>query len=337
MKYTFKSGLQTIASPYLLGVILLTSALPACSNVDPAKESAVSQSGNSNPIAASEADREAPVESAEKKPVMLCSTTQCADFAKQVVGDRWEVQCVLGPGQDPHMYEPRVSDSEAVANADLCVRNGWNLEGHEWMKKLAENAGKPLVTCATEVTPLMTVDDQKMKDPHAWFNPANAWKYTKQIRDEVIRIDPAHADEYTARAELFRGQLRELETWIQQQINSIPEPRVLVTHHDAFGYFCDRYGFQAVTPVGWTTDEISGATIADRQEVIKQIKDLKVRSIFVESTLNRQMIESIAKEAGVDIGGELYSDAMGGPGTAGEDYIGMMRENVLILVEGLKQ
>ncbi|MCH2178366.1 MAG: metal ABC transporter substrate-binding protein [Mariniblastus sp.] len=330
-----KFGKKCVA-PYLLGLAFLAASLAGCTNDDSAAEPGGSHSGTSKPLANSSADTVAPGESATNKRVILCSTTQCADFAKQVVGDRWEVKCVLGPGQDPHMYEPRVADSEAVANADLCVRNGWNLEGHEWMKTLAENAGKPLVTCATEVTPLMTSEDQTIKDPHTWFNPANAWKYTKQIRDEVIRLDPARADEYTARAELYRSQLRELENWIQQQVNSIPEPRVLVTHHDAFGYFCDRYGFQAVTPVGWTTDEISGATIADRQEVIKQIQDLKVRSIFVESTLNRQMIESIAKEAGVNIGGELYSDAMGGPGTAGEDYIGMMRENILILVDGLK-
>ena len=279
-------------------------------------------------------DRAAP-ERGDKR-LMVCSTTQCADFARQVVGDRWDVHCVLGAGQDPHAYEPRVADSDAVANADLCVRNGWNLEGHEWMKTLTTNAGKPLVTCTAEVEPLMTAEDNPVQDPHAWFNPANAWKYVKQIRDEVCRLDPDHAGEYMARAELYRAQLRDLENWIQEQVNAIPEPRVLVSHHDAFGYFCDRYGFQSVSPVGWTTDEIAGTTISDRQAVVDQIRDLKVRSIFVESTLNRQMIEAIANEAGVEVGGELYSDAMGGPGTAGETYIGMMRENVLKIVEGLK-
>ena len=270
------------------------------------------------------------------KPMMVCSTTQCADFARQVVGDRWEVHSVLGPGQDPHSYEPRVADSDTVNRADLCVRNGWNLEGHEWMKTLATNAGKPLVTCTTNVEPLMTNEDNPVQDPHAWFNPANAWKYVKQIRDEVCRLDPDHADEYMARAELYRNQLGTLESWIKMQVNAVAEPRVLVTHHDAFGYFCNRYGFEAVSPVGWTTDEIAGTTISDRQAVVKQIRDLKVRSIFVESTLNRQMIEAIADEAGVEVGGELYSDAMGGPGTAGETYIGMMRENVLKIVEGLR-
>ena len=165
---------------------------------------------------------------------MVCSTTQCADFARQIVGDRWVVHCVLGAGQDPHGYEPRISDSDLVAKADLCVQNGWNLEGHAWMQRLAEAAGKPLVTCVTDVEPLMIEGKQPVKDPHAWFDPANAWKYTKQILDGVIRIDPENEWEYRARALLYRDQLRGLEKWIERQVASIPEPRVLVTHHDAF-------------------------------------------------------------------------------------------------------
>ncbi len=267
---------------------------------------------------------------------MVCSTTQCADFARQIVGDRWVVHCVLGAGQDPHGYEPRVSDSDLVAKADLCVQNGWNLEGHAWMQHLAEAAGKPLVTCAADVEPLMTEEERPVKDPHAWFDPANAWKYTKQILDGVIRIDPDNEWEYRARAMLYRDQLRSLEKWIERQVASIPEPRVLVTHHDAFGYFCRRFGFRPASPVGWTTDEIAGTTIADRQAVVEQIRSLGVKAIFVETSLNHQMIEAIAKEAGVRIGGELYSDAMGPPGSAGETYIGMMRENTITIVHGLR-
>ncbi|MCH2181723.1 MAG: metal ABC transporter substrate-binding protein [Mariniblastus sp.] len=314
----------------VVGLCLLASLLTGCS-----EREVTTGTPPTNRPAADVADRPTPSHSADKK-LIVCSTTQCADFARQVVGDRWDVHSVLGPGQDPHSYEPRVADSDAVAKADLCIRNGWNLEGHEWMKTLASNAGKPLVTCTDEVEPLMTGDDSPVQDPHAWFNTANAWKYVKQIRDEVCRLDPEHADEYRARAELYRAQLRDLENWIQQQVGAIAGPRVLVTHHDAFGYFCDRYGFEPVSPVGWTTDEIAGTTISDRQAVVDQIRNLKVRSIFVETTLNREMIEAIAREAGVDVGGELYSDAMGGPGTAGESYIGMMRENVLKIVAGLK-
>jgi len=324
-----KSSFYRIAS-FAVALFLLTSAVTGCAERD---------NGGTSPSTDRQASQTAEAPTLNDMPVrkrIVCSTTQCADFARQIVGDRWEVQCVLGPGQDPHSYEPRVADSNAVAKADLCIRNGWNLEGHEWMKTLAENAGKPLVTCTAEVEPLMAGEDNPVQDPHAWFNPANAWKYVKQIRDEVCQLDPEHQEEYMARAELYRAQLRDLENWIQQQVGSIAEPRVLVTHHDAFGYFCDRYGFEAVSPVGWTTDEIAGTTISDRQAVVDQIRDLKVRSIFVESTLNREMIEAIAKEAGVEVGGELYSDAMGAPGTAGESYIGMMRENVLKIVAGLK-
>lgn len=283
-----------------------------------------------------DATRRRPSQSQAGKLTMVCSTTQCADFARQIVGDRWVVYCVLGAGQDPHGYEPRISDSDLVAKADLCVQNGWNLEGHAWMQHLAESAGKPLVTCVADVEPLMIEGEQPVKDPHAWFDPANAWKYTKQILDGVIRIDPENEWEYRARALLYRDQLRGLEKWIERQVASIPEPRVLVTHHDAFGYFCRRFGFRPASPVGWTTDEIAGTTIADRQAVVEQIRSLGVKAIFVETSLNHQMIEAIAKEAGVKIGGELYSDAMGPPGTAGETYIGMMRENTITIVHGLR-
>lgn len=273
-----------------------------------------------------------------KKKIVVCSTTQVADFARQVVGDRWTVECVLGPGEDPHTYQPGTDDSTSVARADLCLENGWHLEGNEWMKDLAKDAGKPILTCIEGTKPIdLDMDGKTVKDPHAWFNPQNAWSYTKRICEAICELDPEHADEYKARAELYRDQLRTLDGWIKRQVNSIPESRrVLVTHHDAFGYFCKQYNFKHMSPVGWSTSDLAGLTPTRRQKIVEGIRNMGVKSLFVETSVNSETLTEIARDAGVTIGGTLYSDAMGSAGSAGETYLGMMRENVLTIVQAMK-
>jgi manganese/iron transport system substrate-binding protein len=272
------------------------------------------------------------------KKIVVCSTTQIADFARNIVGDQWEVKCVLGPGQDPHSYKPTAADSRDVAGADLCLENGWNLEGHGWMRTLAKNSQRPIRTCVQGVTPLQTEDATgEVKDPHAWMDPENAWVYVKNIRDGLSAIDPDNAELFASRANLYRYQLKSLKVWIGSEVNKVPlQRRILVSHHDAFGYFCQAFKFEARSPQGWSTAELKGVSPTKQKEIAQMIRDEGVKSIFVETTLGKEMIMSIAKEAGVKIGGELYSDAMGPQGSAGETYIGMMRENVLTIVEALK-
>ncbi len=277
-----------------------------------------------------------------KKKVIVCSTTQVADFTRQIVGDRCEVQCILAPGQDPHLYRATADDARMVAAADLCLENGWHLEGKEWMRTLAEDAGKQCIACADGVEPIMIeVDGKKVavKDPHAWFSPKNAAVFVRNILNAVAQIDPPHKDEYTARAELLLEELRTLHLWIAKQVTVIPpEQRILVTSHDAFNYFCRAYNFQSAAPAGWSTgDELGAGVTADsRRATVESIRRYGVKAIFVETSVNKKMIREIADEAGVNVGGTLYSDSMGGPGTAGETYIGMMRENVLTIVHGLR-
>ena len=120
-------------------------------------------------------------------------------------------------------------------------------------------------------------------------------------------------------------------------VNDIPQGRrVLITHHDAFGYFCKAYNFKSFSPLGWTTAELAGVTLQRRQQIVAEIRKLNVKSVFIETSLNSETIEGIARDAGVKIGGKLYSDAMGAEGSAGETYLGMMRENVLTIVSSLK-
>lgn len=273
-------------------------------------------------------------------PVIVCSTTQVADFVRQVVGDRMTVHCVLAPGQDPHLYERKPGDLKLVGLADLCFENGWHLEGNDWMRQLAQQAGVPIATCTQGCDPLeLEEGDAQVRDPHAWFSPLNAAIYVRNIRDAVSRLDPEHADQYEARAALYLDQLRTLHAWIQRQVNQIPpDRRVLVTSHDAFNYFCAAYGFQSATPSGWSTGAEVGAGLSPlrRKNTVDSIRQHGVKAIFVETSVNPTALREIAREAGVVIGGELYSDSMGPPGSAGETYLGMMRENVITIVHSLK-
>lgn len=271
---------------------------------------------------------------------IVCSTTQTADFARQIVGDRCEVRCIIGPGVNPHVYQPVPKDSRLVEAADLCIQNGLNLEGKNWMEALArDNGNKPLVTATNGVQPLdLEYEGQMVMDPHAWFDPRNAAIYVNNIVAELVELDASGADGYRARAELYLNQLRALDAWIVRQVNKIPaERRILVTSHDAFNYFAARYKFSVRSPVGWSTGtEIGGGMTPERRKlVVSSIREFRVPAIFVETSVNPKMIRQIAQEAGVEIGGELYSDAMGEDGSAGETYIGMQRENVLQIVGAL--
>lgn len=276
---------------------------------------------------------------------VVASTTQIADFTRQIVGDRGEVLSVLAPGADPHTYQPTPDDVQLVLAADLCLENGLHLEGKDWMGTLATDAGKPLITVTRGLEPLhISAGGESIMDPHAWFSPRNVALYVNNITRALMEFDPENSAEYQARAKLYLQQLRVLDGWIREQVSRIPaQNRILVTTHDAFNYFCREYKFNphndflSVAPVGWSTGAEVGAGITPerRRKVVQSIKESGAPAIFVETTINPKQIREIANETGVKIGGELYSDSMGPEGSAGETYIGMMRENVLLIVNAL--
>ena len=282
----------------------------------------------------------------EKKPLIVASTTQIADFARQIAGDRMIVKSILAPGADPHTYQPTPDDVQMVLESDLCLENGLHLEGKNWMATLAGDAGKPIITTTDGIKPLeISSGGETVADPHAWFSPKNVAVYVNNIVKGLSQFDPDGKEDYEARAVLFLQQLRVLDSWVRQQVNRIPtQRRILVTTHDAFNYFCTEFKFNAsnnflsIAPVGWSTGaEVGGGMTPERRRmVVQSIKESGAPALFVETTINPKQIREIAKETGVKIGGELYSDSMGPEGTAGETYIGMMRENVLLIVNALK-
>ncbi len=264
----------------------------------------------------------------DQPPLVVCSTTQVADFARQVAGDDLDVRCILAPGADPHTYMPTPDDSKLVAQAVLCLQNGLHLEGSNWMANLAKDRGKHVVSCASGIAPLqMDYDGKEVQDPHAWFTPKNAAVYVNNITRALGEALPDKKWKFQARAKLYLQQLRALDGWVRSQVGNIPaHERVLVTSHDAFNYFCREYGFNpdnnymSLAPVGWSTGSEVGAgmTPKRRKQVVQSIRDAGARAVFVETSVNPKLIRQIAAEAGVRIGGELYSDSMGEAGSAGE-------------------
>jgi len=272
--------------------------------------------------------------------LVVTSTTQIYDFTKNIAGDDLKVVSILAAGQDPHTYQPVPKDIELVQRADLLIQNGLHLEGKNWMQNMADDANKPLITATKNIKPLVMEEyGEKVNDPHAWFTPKNAAVYVNNITKGLIKIAPEFETSFKARAKLYLAELKALDNWIRREVSVIPpKNRILVTNHDAFQYFSKEYGFVNTAPIGWSTgNEVGGGVTPKRREkVINSIKDMDVKSIFFETTINPKLIKEIAKDAGVKIGGELYSDSMGEIGTSGENYIGMMRENVIKIVRGLR-
>lgn len=280
-----------------------------------------------------------------KKPVIVASTTQIADMARNVAGESALIHCILAPGADPHTYSPTPKDIDMVVSADLCLENGLHLEGKNWMATLAKDAGKPIVTCTDGLPPLeIPGQGATTPDPHAWFSVPNAAIYVNNIAQALSELDPENKNAYAYRARLYLQQLRVLYGWIQETVSVIPpQRRVLVTTHDAFNYFCRAYRFNpdhdflSIAPVGWSTGGEVGAgmTPERRKEVVDSIRNSGAAAIFVETTISPKLIREIARETGVDLGGSLYSDSMGESGSAGETYIGMMRENIMTIVHAM--
>lgn len=272
------------------------------------------------------------------KKKIVCSTTQIADFARNVAGDKWDVESILGPGQDPHTHEVSAASAKLVSQADLCFQNGWNLEGHAWMEKICKESGKSCITCVDGVTPRKISEDGTIiNDPHAWFSIDRAKIYVRNIFKALTDADPENKDYYLKNASAYIVKLDDLKAEIKKELSQIPPPRILATHHDAFGYFAEDYNFEIVSLAKWSTDEIGGgSTLERRKELIATIRDKGVKALFAETSIDPEIMKVICKETGAKLGGKLYSDAMGGKGTPGETYIGMMKQNVKIIVEALK-
>ena len=286
----------------------------------------------------------APVAAQDAAPIRITTTTgMIADLAENIGGDRVEVASLMGPGVDPHLYKPSAGDIGRLEEADVIFYNGLELEGRmtDILVKIAR-AGTPTVPVAEGIPEDRLREPPQFAgkyDPHIWFD-VTLWQMAAQrVKDELATFDPASDALYQANLDAYLAQLDELHTYVQEQILRIPEgQRVLITAHDAFGYYGEQYGIEVRGLQGMST--ATEATAGDIQALAEFIAEQQIPAIFVESSVPPATIEAVqeaVRDRGFDvvIGGQLFSDAMGAAGTPEGTYLGMVRYNTDTIVKAL--
>ncbi len=256
-----------------------------------------------------------------------------AEFAEAVGGDLVEVETLVPIGGDPHTYEPAPSDAARITDADVVLDNGLGLS--PWFEPLSEDVQGELVIL-TEGIADEAVEAQGKLDPHMWMVPTYVRDgYVPAIEEAFTAADPENAERYAQNAQTYRAELDELDSELAARIDTIsPDCRKLVTSHDAYSYFCQHFGLKVVgTVIGVTTEEEPSAQAIG--ELVDQIRAEDAPAVFVETTVNPDLAERVARDAGVEVGDPLYGDSVGEPGSGAEDYVSMMRANVEAIVAGL--
>lgn len=269
---------------------------------------------------------------------VVASTGMIADAVRIVGGDRLAVTALMGPGVDPHLYQPTARDQGQLNSAQMIFYNGLHLEGKmvEVFESLSRK--KPCIAVTRDIAEnelLAWATSAGMHDPHVWFD-VRLWKNVVMcIADACAKHDPQKASDYEEQARRYAVQLDELDRYCRDRANEIPrEQRVLITSHDAFHYFGRAYGFEVVGLQGISTETEAGLkAITDAIDLIKR---RKIRAIFPETSVPRAAIERVSQDSGALLGSELYSDALGDPGSSAGTYVGMIRTNIDHIVDSLK-
>mgnify|MGYP003700307527 CR=1 FL=1 len=275
--------------------------------------------------------------------LLVATTGMVADAVRAVAGDRADVDALMGPGLDPHLYKPTRSDIAKLLQADGVFYNGLLLEGKMTDALIrAATSGRPVHAVTELIDESQLLEPEEFAghfDPHVWMDPSVWISAVEVVRDKLIELDPDGEADYRANATAYIEELRSLDQYAQRVLRTVPESsRVLVTAHDAFNYFGRRYGFEVVGIQGISTESEAG--VRDIQRLVDLLVDRRVGAVFVESTVSRRNIESLiagARAGGqsVTIGGELFSDAMGREGTYEGTYLGMIDHNVTTIARAL--
>lgn len=276
-------------------------------------------------------------------PLHIVTTTGIIeDCVSQIAGDSMEVTAIMGPGTDPHIYKPTPGDIELLDEADIIIANGLHLEGKmsEMLEKYARE--KPVLFVSDGIPEsdiIKSADFQDAHDPHVWFDPIIWMKGMKYIAEELGKIDTSAAEYYMINYNVYNMEVMEADQWINDQLQFMSKRPILVTSHDAFSYFGRRYDVQVKGIQGIST--LSEVGLKEISEMVDFIIDNEVKAIFTETSTSNKTAQSIvdgckAKNYQVDISGPLFSDALGEPDSDAGTYKGMIRENVVMILEGLK-
>ncbi|MBT2336787.1 metal ABC transporter substrate-binding protein [Variovorax paradoxus] len=262
---------------------------------------------------------------------VVASFSILADMAREIGGSAVEVAALVGPDSDAHVFQPSPADARRLANAELVVVNGLGFEG--WMDRLVRSSGyRGPVLVASEGVAVRRMGREP--DPHAWQDLANAQRYAANLRDAMARARPAFAAEFGQRCASYIERLQALDRDVRARFDAVPrQHRRVISSHDAFGYFGAAYGVEFLAPQGMNTDsEASAASVA---RLIDQIRREDVRAVFVENISDPRLVQRIAREGGVIVGGRLYSDALSAPGTEADTYLKLFTHNATTIAAAL--
>jgi len=280
---------------------------------------------------------------ARTAPLSVVATTgMIADAARNVGGDLVDVQALMGPGVDPHAYRQTRSDIVALTRADVVLWHGLYLEA-QMQELMLDLSSRGTVTAVAEAVPselLIAHEDYQGKfDPHVWMVPELWAHVVTGVRDALAAAAPDHAAAFDANAQAHLDRIAQLGTYARDVLMTVPEPsRVLLTAHDAFGYFGRAYGFEVIGVQGISTESEAGLNRIGT--LVDLLVSRDIRAVFVETSVAdrnmRALIEGAAAQGhSVAIGGELFSDAMGAPDTYEGTYLGMIDHNATTIASAL--
>lgn len=290
-------------------------------------------------------DRENTAKDFSDRQINIVATTSIiADLVTTIGGDRVNVEGLMGPGVDPHLYKASEGDVIRMAQADIVFYNGLHLEGKmtEVFEQMSRR-GIPTVAVAEQAIPdslrLMSMTYAGNFDPHVWFDVALWQRVANHTAEMLAKMDPSHATYYASQATAYLETMQELNDYVKTQAALIPESqRVLITSHDAFGYFGRAYGFEVHALQGLSTATEAGT--ADVQNLAEFVATRRIPALFVESSVSPRGIEAVkaaveSRNYNVEIGGYLYSDALGNPDSPEATYIGTVRHNIDTITKAL--
>lgn len=274
---------------------------------------------------------------------IVCTTGMIADAARAIAGDHAQVSALMGSGVDPHLYKPTRSDMARLTEADLVLYNGLHLEGKmiDALERAAASGRRVhAIGEAIDSAALLSPPGfEGSHDPHVWMSPALWSGAILAARDRIIEADPEHADQYRQNAQSYLDEVASLEAYTRSVLETIPESsRVLVTAHDAFHYFGREFGMEVVGIQGISTESEAG--VRDIERIVAMLVDRRIHAVFVETTVAERNVRALIAGAAarghiVEIGGSLFSDAMGAEGTYEGTYIGMIDHNVTAIARAL--
>jgi len=267
---------------------------------------------------------------------VVASASMIADITQNIIGDLHDIEMIVPIGGDPHLHEPTPSNARLVAAADLILINGLTFEG--WITELIENSGSnaSVVTVTKGVNVLTSQTYKNSADPHAWMDASNGVIYAENIAQAISALDIANQESFANNLQAYQSELVALDSEIKQAISTIPsDQRILITSHDAFQYFGRRYGIQLEAIMGISTE--AEAQTADITRVNKVIREKGIPAIFIESTINPKLMQQLAHDNKIGIGGKLYADSLGDKDSPAASYVDMLRYNTTTIVKALTQ